>query len=365
VKIALIISSLSSGGAERVLSLMVNYWAQNNHSITVITLDNAAPFFLLEDAIKLEQLSILKNSVSVINAIANNIARIKIIRKKLIEINPDIVISFMTETNIISTIGCRIINKPIIIAERISYDFLKSRVWVSLRKFVYRFSNALIVQTRCDKEKYNWLSNTFVLNNPLNLKQMIINSHSHREEKNILAVGRLNRQKGFDRLIKAFSHLTPKDWKLSIIGEGSERSNLEKLINDLNLKDYISLPGITKAIEKWYKKSSIFVLSSRTEGFPNVLCEAMAYGCACISFDCIAGPNEIITDKVDGYLVKNGDINALSAKMDFLVNNPEERRRIGKEAMKISDRLNIDSIMSQWDTIIEKILIVHRRDRPS
>jgi glycosyltransferase involved in cell wall biosynthesis len=105
------------------------------------------------------------------------------------------------------------------------------------------------------------------------------------------------------------------------------------------------------------------VLSSRIEGFGNVLCEAMAYGCACVSFDCIAGPNEIITDKIDGYLVKDGDINALSEKMDFLINNSEDRRRIGREAMKIRDRLNIDSIMSKWDKIIEKILKVHRRDR--
>jgi GalNAc-alpha-(1->4)-GalNAc-alpha-(1->3)-diNAcBac-PP-undecaprenol alpha-1,4-N-acetyl-D-galactosaminyltransferase len=150
-------------------------------------------------------------------------------------------------------------------------------------------------------------------------------SDNNRGEKNILAVGRLNRLKGFDRLIKAFSHLDQKDWKLAIIGEGSERNNLENLIYDLNLEAYISMPGRTKAIEKWYKKSAIFVLSSRIEGFPNVLCEAMAYGCACVSFDCIAGPNEIITDKVDGYLVKNGDINALTAKMDFLINNSEEK----------------------------------------
>ena len=354
MKIAFIISSLGSGGAERVLSLMANYWAQKNYSIIVITLDNSAPFYLLEDGIKLEQLSLLKNSVSVFSALANNITRIKIIKNKLIEIDPDIVISFMTETNIISTIGCRMINKPIIIAERTNYNLLKSWVWVSLRKLVYRFSNALIVQTRYDKEKYHRLSNTLVINNPLNLKEMFLNNN--REEKNILAVGRLNRQKGFDRLIKAFSHLDHEDWKLAIVGEGSERNNLEKLIYDLNLKDCIRMPGRTKAIEKWYKKSSIFVLSSRIEGFPNVLCEAMAYGCACVSFDCIAGPNEIITDKVDGYLVKNGDIIALSARVDFLMNNPEERRRIGKEAMKISDRLNIDYIMSKWDRIIEKIL---------
>ena len=355
MKIAFIISSLGSGGAERVLSLMANFWAQKNYSIIVITLDNSAPFYFLEDGIKIEPLSLLKNSVSVFSAIANNIARINIIKKKLIETDPDIVISFMTETNIIATIGCRMIHKPIIVAERISYDFLKSWVWVNLRKLVYRFSNALIVQTRYDKEKYHRLSNTFVINNPLSLKDVILNNNN-KEEKYVLAVGRLNRQKGFDRLIKAFSYFDHKDWKLAIIGEGSERSNLEKLISDLNLEDHISMPGRTQAIEKWYQKSSIFVLSSRTEGFPNVLCEAMAYGCACVSFDCIAGPNEIITDKVDGYLIKNGDINALSAKMDFLINNAEERRRIGKEAMKISDRLNIDSIMSKWDKIIEKIL---------
>ena len=358
MKIAFIISSLGSGGAERVLSLMANYWALKNYSLIVITLDNSTPFYLLEDGIQVEQLSMLKNSGSVFSAVANNITRIKNIKKKLIEIDPDIVISFMTETNILSTICCRLINKPIIIAERISYDFLKSHVWVTLRKLVYRFSNALIVQTSYDQEKYHRFSNTFVINNPLNLKEMIIDKHNNKniEEKNILAVGRLNRQKGFDRLIKAFSNLDQKDWKLEIVGEGNERSNLEKLVYDLNLEDYISLPGRTKAIEKCYKKASIFVLSSRTEGFPNVLCEAMAYGCACISFDCIAGPNEIITDKVDGYLVKDGDIDALAAKINFLINNPGERRRIGQEAMKISDRLNIDSIMSKWDKIIEKIL---------
>jgi GalNAc-alpha-(1->4)-GalNAc-alpha-(1->3)-diNAcBac-PP-undecaprenol alpha-1,4-N-acetyl-D-galactosaminyltransferase len=333
---------------------MANYWAQKNYNIIIMTLDKATPFYSLEDGVKLEKLSLLENSVSVFSAIVNNIKRIKIIKKKLIEIDPDIVISFMTETNIISTIGCRIINKPIIISEESCYDFLKSRSWVILRKLVYRLANALIVHTRYDKEKYHRLSNVFVINNPLNLKEMILNNN--REEKNILAVGRLNRVKGFDRLIKAFSYLDRKDWKLAIIGEGSERGNLEKLIFDLNLEDYISMPGRTKAIEKWYQKSSIFVLSSRIEGFGNVLCEAMAYGCACVSFDCIAGPNEIITDKIDGYLVKNGDINALAEKMDFLINNPEERQRIGKEAMKISDRLNIDSIMSKWDKIIEKIL---------
>ena len=354
MKIAFIISSLGSGGAERVLSLMANYWSQKNYSIIVLTLDNLTPFYALEDGIKLEKLSLLKNSISVFSAIANNIKRINIIRKKLIEIDPDIVISFMTETNIISTIGCRIINKPIIIAERTNYNLLKSQVWISLRKIVYRFSNALIVQTRYDKEKYNRLADTFIINNPLKVKETNLNNS--REENTILAVGRLDKLKGFDRLIKAYSNLGQKDWKLAIIGEGSERNNLEKLIFDLNLEDYISMPGRTKLIDKWYQKSSIFVLSSRIEGFPNVLCEAMAYGCACVSFNCIAGPNEIITDKVDGYLVKNGDINALTKKMDFLINNPEERRRIGKEAMKISERLNIDSIMSKWDKIIEKIL---------
>ena len=143
---------------------------------------------------------------------------------------------------------------------------------------------------------------------------------------------------------------------MTIIGEGDERKNLEKLIKDLGLEDDIRMPGTTNAIEKWYQKSPIFVLSSRMEGFPNVLCEAMAYGCACVSFDCTAGPNEIITDKIDGYLVKNGDIHALSMRINLLINDIEERRRIGKEATKIINRLNIDSIMGQWDNIIEKIL---------
>ena len=356
MKIAFIISSLDSGGAQRVLSLMANYWARKDYRITVLTLDTSTPFYFLEDGIKLEQLSLLKNSVSVFDAVANNIARIKTIRQKLAEIDPDIVISFMTETNIIATIGCRIIQKPIIIAERIVYDALNSRVWKILRKFVYRFSNALIVQTLYDKAKYKRLSNAFVINNPLDTPKINPNENDSRKENIVLAVGRLDRQKGFDRLIKAFSQSDCNGWKLAIIGDGTERRNLEKLISDLNLDNLISLPGRTKAIEEWYQKASIFVLSSRMEGFPNVLCEAMAHGCACVSFDCVAGPNEIITDKLDGYLVKNGDIIALSAKIEFLIHNPEERRRIGKEALKISDRLDIDMIMNKWEAIINNVL---------
>ena len=354
MRIALIISSLGCGGAERVLCSIANYWARKNYKIAILTLDNSAPFYLLEENVELEPLSLLKNSDSAFSAIANNIARIKVIKKKLIEIDPDIVISFMTETNVISTIACRIIAKPIIISERICYDFLKSRAWTFLRKLVYGFSNALILQTRYDKEKYNHLSNTFVINNPLSLKEIRPNA---KREKNILAVGRLDRAKGFDRLIRVFSRLEHTDWKLTIIGEGSERNSLEKLMCGLSSEDKIRMPGKTKEIEQWYQKASIFVLSSRVEGFPNVLCEAMAYGCACVSFDCISGPNEIITDNVDGYLVKNGDMNALAEKLRFLINHPAERRRIGNEAVKIRERLNIDSIMSEWDKVIKRILI--------
>jgi GalNAc-alpha-(1->4)-GalNAc-alpha-(1->3)-diNAcBac-PP-undecaprenol alpha-1,4-N-acetyl-D-galactosaminyltransferase len=355
LKIAFIISSLDSGGAERVLCLIANYWAKKKYRIVIITLGNSTPFYLLEDNIQLEPLSLLKNSESVLSAIANNIGRIKAIRKRLLEIDPDIVISFMTETNIISTIGCKMINKPIIISERTCYDFLNSRAWIILRKLVYKFSNALIVQTKYDKEKYSQLSNKFVIENPLNFKGVIFKKS--RREKNILAVGRLTREKGFDRLIRAFARLENKTWKMTIIGEGSERKFLEQLINDLKLNTYISMPGRTKAIEKWYEKSSIFVLSSRIEGFPNVLCEAMAFGCACVSFDCTAGPSEIISDKVNGYLVKNGDIDALAAKLRFLINHPAERYRIGNEAIKIRERLDIDSIMSEWDQVIKRILI--------
>jgi glycosyltransferase involved in cell wall biosynthesis len=174
-------------------------------------------------------------------------------------------------------------------------------------------------------------------------------------EKIVLGVGTLIPLKGFDMLIKAFAKLEEDEWKLVILGEGPDREELQNLIDELGLRDKVSLPGITKDVERYYKKASIFVLSSRTEGFPGVLCEAIGYGCASIAFDCLTGPSDIIEQNVNGILVEPENINKLSQEIQKLVYDPELRSCLSANSQEITLLLDIKTISNEWILLFDSI----------
>ena len=351
MKILFIITSLGSGGAERVMSLLANKFSEKNEVI-IITLSADRIFYKLDAKINIKQLSLYSPTSSMFDKLTNNFKRIKQIQKEIKTINPDIVISFMTQTNILSIISSKLLKKPIIISERINYDFLKSKVWKFLRKIIYRFSDGLIVQSNYDKQKYQFVNNVKVIFNPLQIKNI------KNERKNIiLAVGRLDYQKGFDRLIKIYSRLRT-DWPLIIVGEGNERKNLINLIKELNLENKVFLVGRKQNIEEYYSKAKIFTLSSRMEGFPNVLAEAMAYGCACISFDCLTGPSDIIKNNQNGFLIEDNNENEYLEKLQILIDNQEIREKFSKNGKNIISKLDIKKIANEWMNFIKEIRCV-------
>ena len=351
MKILFIITSLGSGGAERVMSLLANKFSENNEVI-IMTLSTDKIFYKLDRKIKTKQLNLYKPTNSVFEKLTNNFKRINCIKKEIENINPDIVISFMTQTNILSIIASKLLNKPIIISERTNYDFLKSKVWRSLRKVIYRFSDGLVVQSNYDKQKYQFVKNVKVIFNPLEVKNI-----KNKRENIILAVGRLDYPKGFDRLIKIYSQLKT-EWPLIIVGDGSERENLESLIRQLNLKNRVFLVGRKQNIEEYYSKAKIFTLSSRMEGFPNVLAEAMGYGCACISFDCLTGPSDIIENNQNGFLIENNNKNEYLKKLQILVDNQEIKEKFGINGTNIIYKLNINKISNEWIDFIKEIKCV-------
>jgi len=352
VKILLFIHSLETGGAERVMSLLSNEWAEHGYSISIVTLTSSnKSFYKLHDSIEVIPLDVASESQGVKDTIIGNYKRISAIKKAILTINPDIVIAFMTTTNILSTLAAKLAKKPIIIAEHSNFYFVTSKAWRLLRRIIYPFSNALIVLTEHDREKYDYHSNVHVIPNPLVLE------HNHKNiqrQKMILAVGRLDTNKGFDQLLKAFSQLNAKEWHVVILGEGPERSNLEKKILEYNLEKNVFMPGRVTDVEEYYKKASIFVLSSKSEGFPMALCEAMGYGCASVAFDCLTGPSDIIENKKNGILVEVGNIDKLSESIQYLIDQPKEREELGKNAKNIISELNIDKITIKWHKIINK-----------
>ena len=161
-------------------------------------------------------------------------------------------------------------------------------------------------------------------------------------------LGRLVREKRYDRLLEIMSKLKDSDWKLLIVGDGYQRNMVEMMIDDLDLYDRVILAGEQKEVDRYFSESSIYVLTSDIEGFPNALCEAMAHGLACISYDCVAGPGDIIQDGVNGILVEEDDSERFVRELDLLIADPKLRVRLGREAEKIRSELQVNRIFEQY-----------------
>lgn len=354
MKILFVIHSLGTGGAERVMSLLATDWSERGHNISIVTLTSSdKSFYKLHNSIEVISMDVASESQCLKDTITSNYRRIIAIKNIISEQNPDIVVSFMTRTNVLTTIAAKLAKKPIIIAERNNFYRVKSKLWRFIRRIVYPFSNALVVQSKHDRDKYDYHSNVHIVPNPLILE------HNHKisnREQIILAIGRLNKQKGFDMLLKSFSQIKEKGWHLVILGEGLERTNLQNQVDELKINKYVSMPGNVSDVEAYYKKASIFVLSSRYEGFPNVLIEAMGYGCASIAFDCLTGPRDIIEHHKNGILVEAENINKLSEGIQYLIDQPERREELGENAKKMIDKLDIEKITMKWFKIINEVL---------
>jgi glycosyltransferase involved in cell wall biosynthesis len=175
-------------------------------------------------------------------------------------------------------------------------------------------------------------------------------------KKRILAAGRLTRQKGFDWLIAAWAQIHEKhpDWTVRICGEGNWRERLETQIAELGVKN-IELPGLCPDMEKQMEEASIYALSSRFEGFPLILCEAMSKGMAPVAFDCPTGPSEMVVEGENGLIVPLGDVDAFAAALDRMISDDELRRRCGAGAWETGKNFKMDAIGPQWDQLFAEL----------
>lgn len=352
-KIAIVISSLAGGGAEHVVCTMANFWHQAGRDVVVICFSDASERSQseLSPQVKVIALACLGKKS---NAIQDNWNRIRKIREAIRVETPSVILSFMETVNILTILAARGSSVPVYVADRIdpqSYSYGKH--WRILRNLTYGRAKAVIVQTQAVVKRYpkHIQKRIAVINNFVKKADDI----SIGQHKIICAAGRLHSQKAFDVLIEAFSKITNEnpEWNLVIYGEGEERKELQNLIEDRKMKDRIALPGFSKDLRKNLSSASLFVLSSRYEGFPNILLEAMASGLAVISTRCPFGPEEIVTDKEDGLLVDVDDIDALAEKMSILMRDPDERVLLAENAKKsVEAKYGLNTIMKQWDGLL-------------
>ncbi len=345
---------MGSGGAERVISIMANHWASVGVATRLVTWDPRPSFYPLDPSVQRFPLQLDGVSHSPVEAVLNNTKRMLALRRLVKQSKPQAVISFINKNNVRTVLACGGLSSPVIISERneTTRDPL-SAPWRRLVALTYPRASRIVVQSDRARQQMPTRWPTVVIPNPV-IPAPKNPLRAPSERRTLLAMGRLDPQKGFDLLIDAFSQLAPMhpDWDLVIYGEGDLRLGLERQISVLGLTNRIQLPGRTSSPSDEMFAAEIFVLSSRFEGFPNVLAEAMAHGMPVISFDCPNGPREMIQSGCNGILVPAESVADLTISLEKLICSPDQQLALSQEAVKITERFGQDQVMKMWEAVI-------------
>lgn len=355
MKILFCIGNLSKGGAERVVANLCNYLIKEDET-TIVTTKGKKSEYNLDERIKI---NCLENEEANKNFILKNIERIKKLQKIVKNENPDIIISFLPEPSY-RILFLKIFNHKLKVIVSVRNDpkvEYKSILSKCVMKILYPLANGFVFQTQEAQEYFcrNIQKKSIIIPNPIK-EEFICEPYIGEREKIIVTVGRLEEQKNHKMLIEAFSKLSEEfsEYKLIIYGEGSLRKELEKQIKDLKLLNRVLLPGQVDNIKEKIYKASLFVLSSKYEGMPNALMEAMALGIPCISTDCpCGGPRFLIKNGDNGYLVNINNVEELANTIKKVVKS--DQTKVSKNANKITIKLNPKNINNKWKKYIKEI----------
>lgn len=364
------------GGLERIITFKANYFAEQGNDITIVTseLEGRKPYFPLSSQVRHIDLGVPfdypYNQTRLLKLIKYPF-RYHRFRKRLTkvlrELSPDITISTLRrELFFLNKLDDGSIKIGEFHVTRYAYgvEALKNGnpilKWLKAqwsKKFVQNLSQLKQVVLLTYEEAGFWpeLSNLSVIPNPIITP---LNKTSDCKEKRVIAVGRYAPQKGFDKLIDSWALVVQQhpDWSLHIYGDGFLRTELQEQIERLGLTEKCWLEHTVKEIADKYSESSIFVLSSRYEGFGMVITEAMGCGVPPISFACPCGPRDIIKDGVNGLLVEDGNIEDMAKKICYLIENEDKRQEMGKQAYLDAQKYKMENIALQWKKLFETVV---------
>ncbi len=360
MKISFIIHSLNGGGAERVMAGLASRLQQRGHAGTLITLDDGRnDRHDVDAAVMRIPLDVMRPSHHKWQAVKNNVERILRLRKAIIDSQPEVVLSFCDVTNALTLLATRGRSIPVVVSER--SDPAKQSIpwpWSKLRPRLYRSATNVIALTETSAQtlaRWSRREPVVIPSAVDTAPQIERDSLKPTAKRMVLGVGRLEHEKGFDRLINAFAKLAPKypDWHLRIVGEGSRRQELQRLVEAARLQGRIELPGWQRPIWPSYADADLFVLPSRYEGFPSALLEAMASGLPVVAVDCESGPRAIIRSGVDGLLIENNDA-SLAGAMDRCMGDGALRRNLAAAATTVTERFGWDAMVTAYEQVLSK-----------
>jgi glycosyltransferase involved in cell wall biosynthesis len=360
LRIVFFIASTQCGGAERVAATLVSAWARRGHAVTLATWEaqGTIPFFAPSADVELVQLGVAGATRGVVGAVAANLRRLRAVRACVRDRRADVVVAFGDTTNVTVLLSLTALGVPVVVAERVDpARWPLPAPWPSMRRRLYPRAARVVVQTEGAAAFFDALPRRpVVIPNPVASRPRFV-AVSPARRRRILAVGRLVRQKGFDLLLEAFARVAPTvpDWELRIVGEGPEGESLRGLARRSGIESRVTFPGRVHPIDDELARADVFVLSSRFEGFPNALAEAMAGGLAVISFDCPSGPRELVRDGVDGLLVPPEDASALADALVALLSDPARRAGLAARAVEVAARFSEEAIVERWCALLDDV----------
>lgn len=350
--ICLIIPSLQAGGMERVMSELMLYFSKKNTTIHLVLYGRKRDvFYNIPDSTILHRPTFRFNNNS---RLLSTIRTFFYIRKTNKQINPDTILSFGEVWNNMVLFSLYGLKFPIYVSDRSQPDKSLGRTHDFLRRLLYPTAKGIILQS--EKAKINFLDNISnrndnikVIGNPI--RKIELNNNIHRG-KNILMVGRLIRSKHQDRLIKIFASINNPDWKLILVGYDHLKQRnmqpLKTLAKNLEVSDRIIFTGKQSDVESYYLECSIFAFTSSSEGFPNAIGEAMSAGVPVVTYDCVAGPSEMVQDSYNGFLIPVFDDVLFRAKIIELMENESLRKKMGDNARKSIKRFDVKNIGEEF-----------------
>ena len=386
MKIAYIYSTMAvTGGTERMITEKANYLSERyGYDVTIITcyqLAHEDNFFKISEKVKQINLEIpffsqykYKYPKRLLVKWQMNKLLKKSINEAVKQVDPDILIGVSRfKANYISTIKCRA--KKIIECHESKYNTkydasekhsVPVRLFLNIYRRIYFRTierNADAVITLTEKDKLFWKRAKYVVVIP-NFSTMFISNISDCTPKRVIAIGRLTWEKGFGRLIEAWSIVCSKhtDWHLDIYGQGSMYDTLNTLTNTYKAHN-LTFHNYMSNISQEYANSSICAVTSYFEGFSLVLLEAIRHGVPCVAFDCPFGPRSIIDDASNGFLVYDGEIKLFAERLCRLIEDEDLRKQFSKNAIERAKSFDTDIIMDQWKTLFKE-LTSQKRNKP-